>query len=568
MMQRSTDWHRMSAGSWQIKILYLKPWIGICRYYAIYLCFICKIEELKMTNKNTKGHSAILKTNTIQSMVPTNPNSSLMKHHALVSVESLLDFICGDIFTTNPRQAAYKSGSKATIANIMDSLINKTSLYPFMTGGITLSFFEFDELQRSRLRVSITNALVDGILDGGHNCHAIIRGVLQALWVGEEIPPHVIFNEDKEEVKVWKKNQNLKIAQGEKDRKARQKILNKAITYAEVAELYLQNKDDILPNLEIVKFLGIHANADAYMCSEDFYDLILEISRGLNTHTQVTQNTINSHMGVYDVLENVLPYHIRNAVEWKTGDNAVHQRFRSQNGSMPQKSGQPHTPANLSAFALPLLDAAIDELCKRDKKYLELKQFATKDVTIYASKAKAAENFISIIKHPLISEQVKNDGEESSKPAYKITNELIKNALLLAGQIPDLGDHLYKVFPEIVLNKTSAQNRAQALRLFKWRSSEDVPFYNAEDNYQPSLFKLKKDIDNGGVLPFSKEWDEEVNHSFAEGLITPFLVKISALVKFGNDNSVEWICDPHEFTTMILAQCADQYMNGFYRWRK
>ena len=511
--------------------------------------------------------SITLKFTSIAEIVPSNSKTQLKSIMGLVTMETLADLLSEDIFTTNPREAAFAEGSKETITNVTETLLNEPENLSIYPNALVFSFHSTQTLERNRLKVFVENTQEDGMIDGSHRGHGILRGILAKYWVGEELNEEIILPTDNVASQRWKEQQNEHAHEWNKERKERERLLRGSITYKDVAALYNENRQSILNAIneadeeptEVMVQILTPVNADT-LAYEEYKDRIINTSEARNSNTDVTRNTMDSHMGIYEELKNVLPQNIADAVEWRTGDDAVHKRFRSSNGDGPEKSGKPHKPSNLSTYTLPFLNKAIEYLCE-ESGIDALNEFVTDQKKIYSARTSASHNFSRIMRHELVSDKIQSS---DAPPYYKIQSAVIKNALNLSGEIPEIADYMYAIFPKLACSVKDKGLAAKNIKLFTWRNEECVPEGIGNADYQPKLFTSKREQALGGVLPFSKTWDDQINHKFAEGLIVPYIVTLDTIVNIDDEGNMYWLAEPRELIYEAMKYSIKNYLTSFW----
>jgi len=187
----------------------------------------------------------------------------------------------------NPRSA--KSGP--VTEDIMESIEDSPSIFPFKTKGVLIGASEFDRLERNRYLLRFVEPNVEGILDGGHNMLAI----------GTQNLSLVLNNKrDLNKIKVWN------------DLKETWKLSREEIAA-------IKDKLDFLVPLEIL----VPSNLSDEEVVDQFRTSLLAICAARNNNVELTLETKANKRGYYEELRSALPARTAQKIEWKTNDGGI-----------------------------------------------------------------------------------------------------------------------------------------------------------------------------------------------------------------------------------------------------
>jgi hypothetical protein len=209
------------------------------------------------------------------------------KHEAVcrivgfVSAKSILVLLDNAQLSANPRSA--KVG--AVTSDIIHSIRENQSLFPFKTKGILVASTDFRALERNRYEITFRDLDIEGILDGGHNTLGIGLHMLATVGVNTKgVKTWDAFLES------WKEN--------------RQQIeINK----------------DVLDFLIPVELL-VPANQSDPDLSDQFASSLVDICEARNNNVSLTDETQANKRGFYNELKEFLPEEISRNVEWRSNE--------------------------------------------------------------------------------------------------------------------------------------------------------------------------------------------------------------------------------------------------------
>ena len=221
----------------------------------------------------------------------------IRKISGFVKIKNFIDIIDVLDLEANPR--ASKVG--AVTNDIQDSIANTPSLLPFKTKGVLLAAADYEELERSRYRVTFEDPETEGILDGGHNTLAIGLYILKNAfeYAGEKMPKGVSsWSEFKE---CWKENRSI----------------------VEDYRIALRNEDEEVDgdlNAFVPVELLLPADPDSYEIEASFRSNLLDICAARNNNVQLSIGTKANKKGYFDTLKAVIGRKdavLATRIEWK-----------------------------------------------------------------------------------------------------------------------------------------------------------------------------------------------------------------------------------------------------------
>ena len=388
-----------------------------------------------------------------------------------VRARELLPLFDAADLEANPRSA--KSGPVTD--DILDSISDTPDIFVFKTKGILVGASSYERLQRNRFRLFFENTKIEGILDGGHNMLAIGTHILLKA-VGN--------NSVKRKIRRWPDFRDLWDEHRSEIEQLR-KIKPDQDGYDE-------DSMDFLVPIEIL----VPSDLESDEATEAFNSSLLSICSARNNNVQLTLETKANKKGFYEDLREALPEVISNRVEWKTNDG----------GEIKARD-----LIALSWIPLSVLDN--DYVPKISPQ------------NIYRNKGECAKQFDSLMSDDRVSEAT--DGEYTRA----VHNEVIRSALKITGQLPNLYDKIYRDFP-----------------------------YAYNDNEgrfgKISVVKLASDM---RTKPTSYFTNEEVEYSYPDGLIMPLVYGLRELMKIDRNGYIVWDQDPEKFLGKHLSNIIKKY---------
>jgi hypothetical protein len=201
-----------------------------------------------------------------------------------VKARNMLGLFDAADLKANPRSA--KAGP--VTEDIIESIEDDPSTFPFKTKGILLGASRFQRLERSRYHLQFVEPDIEGVLDGGHNMLAVGTQILSRV---------IVEGKELNKIRMWP---DLKSAWTE--------------NREEVA--LIKDQLDFLVPIEILvpSNLGSEEIVDAFRTS------LLGICAARNNNVELTLETKAHKKGFYEELQKSLPASIARKVEWKTND--------------------------------------------------------------------------------------------------------------------------------------------------------------------------------------------------------------------------------------------------------
>lgn len=398
----------------------------------------------------------------------TGPVSRIV---GFVRARELLQLFDSADLEANPRSA--KAGP--VTEDILDSISETPEIFVFKTKGILVGASSYERLQRNRFRLTFENTKIEGILDGGHNMLAIGTHILVKAVGDKSIKRKIRRWPDFKE--LWEESRD--------EVEALRKVKPDEDGFDEGAL-------DFLVPIEVL----VPSDLESEDATEAFNSSLLSICSARNNNVQLTLETKANKKGFYEDLRKALPSEIAARVEWKTNDG----------GEIKAR--------DLIALAwIPLSALEVDYVPKIAPQ------------NIYRNKGECAKQFDSLMSDDLVSEAT--DGEYTRA----VHNKVIRSALALSGQLPELYDKIYRDFP--------------------------LAYNEGEGRFgKISIVKMADDM---RTKPTSYFTDQLVKYSYPDGLIMPLVYGLRALMKTKSDGSVIWDQDPEKFLDNHLVQIVRKY---------
>lgn len=229
---------------------------------------------------------------------------------------------------------------------------------------------------------------------------------------------------------------------------------------------------------------------------DEFNSSLLSICSARNNNVELTLETKANKKGFYENLRAALPPEIAKRVEWKTNDG----------GEIKVR--------DLIALAwIPLSKISADYVPKVPPQ------------NIYRNKGECAKQFDQMMSWDEVSEAT--DGEYTRA----LHNKAVISAIQIAGELPALYDKIYKEFP--------------------------YAYNSAEGKFgRISIVKMASDMRTQPTTYFT---ETPVDYSYPEGLITPLVYGLQALMEVKRDGTIKWAKDPEEFLNEHLSTIVRKY---------
>lgn len=216
----------------------------------------------------------------------------LRKNIGLLDPKNMYVLIDNLTLNANPRLA--KSGRVTD--DIIDTLEKTPELFMYKSKGILLSSSKCETLERNRLRLTIENFELEGILDGGHNTFAIAKYFISC-----------VSPEKSKKIKRWD----------------------------DLRDIWDNDKDSILEALESENsnlinnfFVPVEIISPINDNNSFFDESIFEISSARNNNAELTATAKANYAGYYDKLAKKIDDKIADSIEWKT--NEPNKRIKAQ----------------------------------------------------------------------------------------------------------------------------------------------------------------------------------------------------------------------------------------------
>lgn len=373
-----------------------------------------------------------------------------------VRAKNMLQLFDAADLEANPREA--KAG--AVTADIIDSIRETPETFPFKTKGVLVGASNYSSLQRNRYELLFENTKIEGILDGGHNMLAIGTYIMAKAMEDDRLFKRLKTWSDLKD--CWQENRD-------------------AVDALKRGDDASDGPLEFLVPLEVLVPTDINdeENVDAFNAS------LLDICAARNNNVELTLETKANKKGFYEHLRKSLPAKIANRVEWKSNDG----------GEIKARDLIALTWIPLSVIDLPM-DIKIPPQ------------------NIYRNKGACVKYFDELMSHEDVSQAAEGDY------THALNNETVQSALKIAGELPELYDKVYKMFP--VAYNGRGDGRFGGL----------------------SVVKMARDMRS---KPQSHFTAEDVEYSYPDGLIMPLVYGLKALMTQDQNGHVVWKENPAEF---------------------
>lgn len=297
----------------------------------------------------------------------------------------------------NPRSA--KTGSVTDA--IQETITHNPDLFPFMSKGVLLAVYNYEHLERGRVKLMPVDPKIEGILDGGHNTLAIGLFILgQSLNYYDKILSRKTKKWD-EFKEIWKENRNF-------------------------IEDYLKNiqngaTDNKLDFLVPVELLVPRDMSDS-VCIYSFKNNLLEVCEARNNNAELQLTAKANQKGYFDTLQKFMKTYnpkIASKIEWKTNEGG---EIKAQE------------IIALSWLVLNLIEPV------RDENNYKIDKIAPNK--LYSAKGSCLKQFEKLMSSPDVTGQA-DDGYHA-----ELINEEVYSAFKITAELPDLYDYIYENFPK------------------------------------------------------------------------------------------------------------------------
>jgi hypothetical protein len=229
---------------------------------------------------------------------------------------------------------------------------------------------------------------------------------------------------------------------------------------------------------------------------DEFNSSLLDICAARNNNVELTLETKANKKGFYEHLRKSLPRKIADRIEWKTNDG----------GEVKVRDIIALAWIPLSVIDLPM-------------------EIGLTPQTIYQKKSDCAKKFDELMSDERVSKVT--DGDYT----HELHNTAVHSALVMAGQLPDLYDKIYRDFPDAYNDSEGKFGRI-------------------------STVKMAKDMRTKPTTHFT---DEQVVYSYPDGLIMPLVYGLKALMEKDEKGHVRWKEDPARFLDDCLYAIVKKY---------
>jgi hypothetical protein len=259
---------------------------------------------------------------------------------------------------------------------------------------------------------------------------------------------------------------------------------------------------DFLVPVEVL----VPADLDDDNVVAEFRSQLLEICAARNNNAELTLETKANQKGFYETIKESLPDVVRKRIEWKSNMAGGDVKVRDI--------------VALSWIPLSLLP--------------DLPVKAPAPQNIYRNKGECAKLFDDLMSHDAISIRA-TDG-----PLHELTNDAVRSAIGVLGDLPVLYDKIYADFPAAYNAAGGHFGRIGIVRMYDPGKRSD---------------KNRKYMRSQPQTHFT---EQDVEYSYPDGLITPLVWGLRALMEI-KDGKVQWRTDPKAFLNRHFKEIAQNY---------
>lgn len=358
----------------------------------------------------------------------------MRKISGFVKIHNFIDIIDALDLEANPRNS--KIGNVTN--EIQDSIKLTPELLPFKTKGVLLAASRYEELERSRYRVSFENEETEGILDGGHNTLAIGMYILCSAYevVGEPFPKGIsTWGEFKE---IWTENRQI-IDE-----------YQKMIRDAQAAGKELPGNLGAYVPVELL----LPVESGDYEAEAAFRSNLFDICVARNNNVQLTVGTRANQQGYFDTLRALFaernPF-LEEKIEWKTNEGGTIKIADI---------------VALTWVPLSLIEPVADEAGR------EVAPPAPNN--LYSGKGGCLKSFERLMSSPEVTIEPDNGYRR------ELNNASVLSAFKIAVQMPELYDYVYKMLPVLYNRAGGSYGRITAVKKLNERKNKVTPFLGEE----------------------------------------------------------------------------------------
>ena len=394
----------------------------------------------------------------------------------LVKLKQIINLIEVLDLEANPRESRI---GKIT-SDIIESLETTPNLFWVKSKGLLLAATVYRELDGDRFEVSFEDPDLEGVLDGGHNLLAI--GTFFLTKVLETEGNEADLKELKK-AKVWGEFKSLF-----------QKHIGPIENFLSNGE----NEEELSTLIPVEMLLPKSSDP---LDLDYFNDALLEIQIARNNNAQLKQETKSNQEGLYEPLKNSIPKRISDRIEWKSN----------------QEGGEIKAA---DVVALAWIPITALELEVSD----ELGKIAPPSPTsTYSSKGECVNRYHRYMSSPTVT---------TDSVPREMKSTPVMSALKIAGDLPELFDLIYELFPSL---------------------------YNNKDGKFGAIAAVKK-LNTKKGKKFTKYLEKPVEYRYPEGFISPLVYGLRSLMQLNAKGEVGWVTDPIKFVREHLPTITEGYM--------
>jgi hypothetical protein len=233
----------------------------------------------------------------------------------------------------------------------------------------------------------------------------------------------------------------------------------------------------------------------------DFNRSLLEICSARNNNVQLKAEAKANAEGLFDNLKEKLPVEIKKLVEWR-----------------PNDGGEIKVTDIVALSWVPFKKLLEKEVIK-DEFGRSVESVST--TQIYSSKGECMARFERLMSSPDVT---------SDTPRRELRNNKVLSALEIAGQMPELYDLIYELFPDA---------------------------YNKNDGKFGRITEVKKM--NGAKVKQTKFGKKGIAWKYPDGYIVPLVAGLEALIRVSDEGKLSWKVDPTKFIKENIDDIVENY---------
>ncbi len=398
--------------------------------------------------------------------------TGLVKLKQIIRLIEVLDL------EANPRESRI---GKIT-SDIIESLETTPNLFWVKSKGILLAATTYRELDGDRFEISFENTDLEGVLDGGHNLLAIGTHFLAKVLESEG---NEIDIKELKKARVWGEFKSI------------------FESHSENIEKYLENSENEEELSTLIPVELLLPKTSDPLDIDNFNDALLEIQIARNNNAQLKQETKSNQEGLYEPLKQSIPRQIRDRIEWKSN-----------------QEGADIKAADVVALAwipLSVLEVEVSDEAGKIS--------APNATSIYSSKGECVNRYHRYMSSPSVS---------TDTVPREMKNSQVQSALQLAGDLPELFDLIYELFPKI---------------------------YNDKGGRFGAMGAVEK-LNSKKGKKYAKFQNKEVEYRYPEGYIYPLVYGLRSLMQLDQNGEVRWATEPTRFIKEHLPHIVEGYMGN------